>query len=199
MFGIEWAALRLALGGKIAAVGKAIASLSPRTKLILAGIALAIVGYLFHGHLERKAFNVAWKSGYAQAIADVKVEQAKARTAAIAHKQTIEHKDTATTEKASSDYANDVDHLGAGYDELRRQPPPVRRLGGSQGSVPGIPVAAGGPDAAAQGKDAGLVEVDWLDLLSHGESCDTDRAKLTRLQDWLRGVEANHAEGNAKP
>lgn len=179
-------------------------SLSPRArKWILIAIA-AIAGFFIHQHYAHKALNAADVAGYQRALHDVKAAQDKARARARAHKQQVEAKDASSAEKAKEAYAKDTSDLGAAYDELRRRgAPQVQRGGRGQGSVPGVPGDPVGAPAAAQGTDARLLEglepvvvVSWPELLEHGESCDVDRARLTRLQDLVRDVAANHNGGN---
>jgi hypothetical protein len=161
-------------------------------------------------------FALAWHSGKVRALvteakrAQLAEDQAAvdaARARARAHKQAIETADAVSAEKARNDYAKDTGDLGAGYDELRRQPPPrVQPVGGSQGSLPGLSGDPFGAPATAEGKDARLFAgadgaelavVNWPELLNHGQSCDVDRARLKALQDLVRGFAANHNPSEA--
>lgn len=156
-------------------------------------------------------FALAWHAGKISAIVlEAKREQLAldqaavdaARAKAREHKAKVETADAVSAEKARNDYAKDTGDLGAAYDELRRNPPPrVQSVGRGQGSVPGFSVDPGGAPATAQGTDAGLRSgavgpelalVNWPELLGHAQSCDVDRARLTALQDLVRGFAANH-------
>jgi len=120
---------------------------------------------------ERRAHEIT-QSNYRETLAT-------ARAADAEHARAVETAQQEVTNAVSSDYQSRVAAVRARYDSLLRDVR-VEAAAGGRGStaVPGVPVAASGPDAASA--QAGLPAGDAL--------IATEQAfQLEALQSWVRG------------
>lgn len=214
---MESALMTSPAGPFIIGAGKLFKKIPWQVWAAIAAAILIYIGIQWHTHEIHKLRDESYKAGYAQAVKDIKAEEAQKTAEVVAITNDGDGQQEQVNQGVQKTYAQDVDSINATADRLRAAYQQRRPSSVAGPSVPAV--SASTADAAApvgggrseddrlgaadpRPSDAGTGEptivVPALQLIDRAVICDTDHAQVKAWWKWYDDNEKIYQDWVAK-